>query len=94
MHYQPIALILIVLLADAVNALTNIVPAPHPPQRQTKMMHSGNLILPWWCRKVIGAGANSFLMQPSLRHQNSQQTWCYVVRTQHHQPTTAGTETT
>jgi hypothetical protein len=33
MHYQRIALILNVLLAIAVNAATNIEPAPHPPQR-------------------------------------------------------------
>ena len=44
MRYQCIALILIVLLAIAVNAATNIVPAPHPPQGKTKMMRSGNVI--------------------------------------------------
>jgi hypothetical protein len=93
MHYQRIALILIVLLAVAVNAATNIVPAPHPPRRQTKTMHSGNVILPRRRRKVLGGGANSPPMQPSLRRQNSRQTWCYVVRTQHHQPTTPGAET-
>jgi hypothetical protein len=93
MRYQRIALILIVLFAVAVNAATNIVPAPHPPQRQTKMMHSGNVILPRRCQKVLRGGANSPLMQPSLCCQNSRQTWCYVVRTQHHQPTTPGTET-
>jgi hypothetical protein len=85
MHYQHIALILIVLLAIAVNAATNIVPAPHPPRRQTKTMHSGNVILPRRCQKVLGVGANSPSMQPSLHRQNSRQTWCYVVRTQHHQ---------
>jgi hypothetical protein len=94
MHYQCIALILILLLAVAVNAATNIVPAPHPPRRQTKTMHSGNVILPWRRRKALGGGANnSPPVQPSLRRQNSRQTWCYVVRTQHHQPTTHGAET-
>jgi hypothetical protein len=93
MRYQRIALILIVLLAVAVNAATNIVPAPHPLQRQTKTMHLGNVILPRWHRKVLGGGANSPLMQPSSRRQNSRQTWCYVIRTQHHQPTMPGTET-
>ena len=31
-------------------------------------------------------------MQPSLRRQNQLRTWCHVVRTQHHQPTTPGAE--
>jgi hypothetical protein len=93
MCYQHIALILIVLLAVAVNTATNIVPAPHPPQPQTKMMHSGDVILPRQCRKVLGGGANSPPMQPSLCRQSSRQTWCYVVKTQHHQPTTLGAET-
>jgi hypothetical protein len=93
MRYQRIALILIVLLAIAVNAATNIVPAPHPPQRQTKTMHSGSVILPRQCQKVLRGGANSPPMQPSLRCQNSHQTWCYVIRTQHHQPTMPGAET-
>jgi hypothetical protein len=92
MRYQPIALILIVLLAIAVNAATNVVPALHPPQRQTKTMHLGNVILPRQRQKVLGGGANSPPMQPSSHRQNSRQTWCYVVRTQHHQPTTPGTE--
>ncbi len=92
MRYQRIALILIILLAVAVNAATNIVPAPHPPQRQTKAMHLGNVILPWQRQKVLGGGANSPPMQPSSRRQNSRQTWCYVVRTQHHQPTMPGAE--
>jgi hypothetical protein len=43
MRYQRIALILIILFAVAVNAATNIVPALHPTQRQTKTMHSGML---------------------------------------------------
>ncbi len=93
MRYQHIALILIVLLAVTVNAATNIEPAPHPLQRQTKTMHSGDVILPRQRRKVLGGGANSPPIQPSLRRQNSRQTWCYVLKTQHHQPTKPGTET-
>jgi hypothetical protein len=93
MHYQHIALILIVLLAVAVNVATNIVPAPHLPQYQAKTMHSSNVILLQRCQTVLGGGANSPPMQPSLHRQNSRQTWCYVVRTHHHQPTTPGTET-
>ncbi len=93
MRYQCIALILIVLLAVAVNAATNIVPAPHLPRCQTKTMHLGNVILLRRCQKVLGGGANSPPMKPSLRHQNSRQTWCYVVRTQNHLPTTPGAET-
>jgi hypothetical protein len=74
MRYQRIALILIVLLAVAVNAATNIVPALHPPQCQTKMMHLGNVILPRQRRKVLRGDANSPPMQPSSRRQNSRQT--------------------
>ncbi len=93
MRYQRIALILIVLLAVAVNAAINIVPAQHPPRCQTKTIHLGNVSLPRRRRKVLGGGANSPPMQPSSRRQNSHQTWCYVVRTQHHQPTLPGAET-
>ncbi len=80
----------IILLATAVNAATNIAPAPHLLGRQTKTMHSGNVILPRRHRKVLGGGANSPPQQPSLHHQNSCQIWCYVVRIQHHQPTMPG----
>jgi hypothetical protein len=59
MHYQRITLILIVLLAVAVNAAINIVPTPHLPQRQTKTMHSGDVILLRRCQKVLGGGENS-----------------------------------
>ncbi len=93
MRYQRITLILIVLLAVAMNAATNIVPALHPPQCQTKTMHLGNIFLPRRCRKVLGGNTNSPPMQPLLCRQNSRWTWCYVVRTQHHQPTTPGAET-
>ncbi len=93
MRYQRIALILIILLAVTINAATNIVPALHPPWCQTKTMHSSNVILPQWRQKVLGGGADSPPVQPSLRRQNSRQTWSYVVRTQHHQPTTPGAET-
>ncbi len=93
MCYQCIALTLIVLFAVAVNAATNIVPAPHPPWRQTKTMHLGDVMLPRRRQKVLRGVANSPPMQPSLRRQNSLQTRCYVVRTQHHQPTTPGAET-
>ena len=93
MCYQLITLILLVLHDIAVNAATNIVPALHPLGCQTKMMHLGNVILPRQHQKVLGGGANSPPMQPSLHRQNSHQTWCYVVRTQHHQPTMPGAET-
>jgi hypothetical protein len=69
MHYQRIALILIVLLAIAMNAATNIVPVLHPPQCQTKTLYLDDVILLWWCQKVLGGGANSPPMQPSLRRQ-------------------------
>jgi hypothetical protein len=93
MHYQCIALFLIVHLAVAVNEANNIVPVPHLLQRQTKTMHLGDVVLLRRRRKVLGGGANSPPMQPSSRRQNSRQTWCYVIRTQYHQPTTPGAET-
>jgi hypothetical protein len=63
MHYQRIALILIVLLATAVNAVTNFVPALHLPQCQTKTIHLGNVILPRRHQKVLGGDKNSPPMQ-------------------------------
>ncbi len=74
MCYQCIALILNILIAVAMNAAINIAPALHLPGHQTKTMHSGDVILPWGHQKVLGGGANSPPMQPSLRHQNSRRT--------------------
>ncbi len=93
MRYQRVTLILIILLAASVNAATNIAPVLHPPWCQTKTMHSGNDILPRGHLKGLRGGANSPPMQPSLHRQNSHQTWCYAVRTQHHQPITPSAET-
>jgi hypothetical protein len=53
MRYQRITLILIVLLAVAMNAATNIVPALHPLQCQTKTMHSDDVILLQQRQKVL-----------------------------------------
>ena len=93
MRDQCIALIFVLLLTAAAKAATNMAPVPHLPQHQTKTVHSYNVLLPRRHQKVLGGGENSPLMLPSLRGQNSHQTWCFVVRTQHHQPTTLGTET-
>ena len=54
-----IALILIVLFAAVGNAVTNIAPAPDPPRHQTKTVRPSDVLLPWWCRMVLGGGANS-----------------------------------
>ena len=86
MHYQHIPLILIVLLAVAVNAATNIAHTLHPSRRQTGIVHSGDVLLPRRRWKVLWGGANSPLMQPSSRRQNSLPTWCHVVRTQISRP--------
>jgi len=67
MHCQHITLILIVLFSAVENAATNIVPAPHPPQLQTKTVHPGDVLLQRRRRKVLGGGVNSPPMQPSLR---------------------------
>jgi hypothetical protein len=53
-------------------------------------VHADNAILPQRRQKVLGGGENS-------PHQSNifgaDRTWCYVVMTQCHQPTTPGTET-
>ena len=87
-----LALILIVLFAAVANTATNIAPAPDPPQRQTKTVRPGNVLLPRRRRKVLGGGANS---PPCnlLRVYKITFELCHVVRTQHHQPTTPGAET-
>ncbi len=51
-----------------------------------------DFLFQWWCQQVLGGDENSPLMQPSLRGQKNSWTWCYVIRTQHHQPTMPGTE--
>ncbi len=56
MRCQRITLILIVLFSAVENAVTNIVPAPHPPQHQTKTVHPGDVLLQRQRRKVLGGG--------------------------------------
>jgi hypothetical protein len=75
MRYQRITLILIILLAVAVNAATNTAHAPHPLQHQKTMMHSGDVILPRRRQKVLGGGENGPPIQPSLRRKNCHRTW-------------------
>jgi hypothetical protein len=54
------------------------------------MVHSDDAFLPRRQQKVIGGGENS-PHQSNLFGAN--QTWCYVVITQRHQPTTPGAKT-
>jgi hypothetical protein len=53
-------------------------------------VHAGNAFLPWWRQKVLGGDEYS-PHQSNLLGAN--RTWCYVIMTQHHQPTTPGAET-
>jgi hypothetical protein len=54
------------------------------------MVHADDAFLPQQHQKVIRGGENS-PHQSNLFGTN--RTWCYVVMTQHHQPTTPGAET-
>ncbi len=68
-------------------------PVPHLPQCKIKTVHSDDVLLLRRRQKVLGGVKNSHLMQPLLHWQNPCWTWCYVIRTEHHQPTPPGTET-
>jgi len=59
----------------------------------TISVHLDNVLMPPQPKKVLGGGANSPPMQPSLQWQISWWTWCYVLTTQHHQLTTPSAET-
>jgi hypothetical protein len=78
------------IFATAAKAATNTAPVPHPSRHYIKTVHADDAFLPRWRRKVLGEGENS----PSQSNRlGADQTWCYVVMTQSHQPTTPGTET-
>jgi hypothetical protein len=65
--------------------LRDILPLLPPPI--SVMQHSQRILfLCPPCHDNANAG-------PSSRRQNHLRTWCHVVRTQHHQPTTSGAET-
>ncbi len=78
------------IFATAAKAATNMAPVLHPPRHYIKMVHADNAFLPRRCRKVLGGGENS---PPQSNLLGADRTWCYVVMTQSHQPTTAGAET-
>ncbi len=65
-------------------------PVLHLPQHYIMRVHADNAFLPRWRRKVLGGGENG-PHQSNLLGANW--TWCYVIMTQHHQPTTPGAET-
>jgi hypothetical protein len=60
---------------------------------QSKKIRSGDVFLLQQSQEVLGGGANSPSMQPSLHRQNCFWAWCHVVRTQHQQPATRDAET-
>ena len=83
MHYTDI-------FATAAKAATNMAPVPHPPGHYIKRVHANDAYFPWGRQKVLGGGENS---PPQSNLLGADRTWCYVVMTQSHQPTTPGAET-
>ena len=83
----------IVLLAATMNAATNIAPAPHPLQHQTKRY----ILAMFYClggiKRCLEEVQITPQLQPSSYRQNSLPTWCRVIRTRHHQSTTPGADT-
>ncbi len=47
------------IFTTAVKAATNVAPVPHPPQHQTKTVHTGDAFLPRRRQQVHGGGENS-----------------------------------
>ena len=79
-----------VIFATAAKAATNMVPVLHLPQHYIKTVHADDAFLPQRRQKVLGGGENS----PHQSHLlGADRTWCYVIMTQRHQPTTPGAET-
>ncbi len=78
------------IFATAAKAATNMAPVPHPPWHYIKTVHADDAFLPRRRRKVLGGGEN---VPPQSNLLGADRTWCYVVMTQSHQPTTPGAET-
>ena len=78
------------IFATAAKAATNMAPVLHPPQHYIKTVHADDAFLPWRHQMVLGGGENS---PPQSNLLGADWTWCYVVMTQSHQPTTPGAET-
>jgi hypothetical protein len=78
------------IFTTAAKAATNMAPVPHLPQHYIMMVHADDAFLPRQRQKVLGGGENS---PPHSNLLDADRTWCYVVMTQSHQPTTPGAET-
>ncbi len=78
------------IFTTAAKAATNMAPVPHPPRHYIKTVHADDAFLPRRHWKVLGGCENS---PPQSNHLGADLTWCYVVMTQSHQPTTPGAET-
>jgi hypothetical protein len=78
------------LFATAAKAAINMATVPHPLQHKIKTVHANDAFLPRRHQKVLGGSENS-PHQSNLS--GADWTWCYVVMTQCHQPTTPGAET-
>jgi hypothetical protein len=78
------------IFATAAKAATNMAPVPHPPRHYIKTVHADDAFLPGRHQKVLGGGENS---PPQSNLLGTDPTWCDVVMTQSHQPTTPSAET-
>ncbi len=78
------------IFATAAKAATNMAPVPHPPQHYIKTVHADDAFLPRRRQKMLRGSENS---PPQSNLLGADRTWCYVVMTQCHQPTTPGAET-
>jgi hypothetical protein len=77
------------IFATAAKAATNMAPVPHTPLHYIKTVHANDSFLPRQHQKVLGGGNSP----PQSNLLGADWTWCYVVMTQSHQPTTPGAET-
>ncbi len=78
------------IFATAAKAVTNMAPVLHPSWHYIKTVHADDAFLPPRHRKVLGGGENS---PPQSNLLGADRTWCYVLMTQSHQPTTPCAET-
>jgi hypothetical protein len=78
------------IFTTAAKAASNMAPVPHLLQHWIKTVHGDDVICHSSAKKVLEGGENS---PPQSNLLGADWTWCYVIMTQCHQPTTPGAET-